>query len=191
MVDKELYDGTRKIIDERYTIKTKECTASPRESYLNDIGIKSLQIEIPYIDDIPLSLFSEISYNETDALRSFRSFFSKNIRAIDFSKISEIVDFEESMKEEVGKIQNKILREQKKVARKHFINVFGTSVALLVTLIVFNDQQELIECLAGLGSIGLGLKKFISDSTDYFVQKVDAEDNACWYLWLLNESKSS
>lgn len=190
VVDKVLNDGTRKIIDQKYTIKTKEYTLSPKQYYLKNLGIKSLQIDIPFINDIPLSLLSQISYDETDSFNRFKTFFAKNINSIDFNKTKEIVDFEFSLKEEVNKINRNILNEKNKIERKHIMNFIGTTSAIAITLMIFDDQQKLIECIMGLSSMGCGLKKFISDSTSYLVQKSNFENNDCWYLWLIKNSSN-
>lgn len=190
VIDEELSNGRRKIIDQKYTIKTKEYTVSSKQDYLRKLGINSMQIDIPYINDIPLSLLSEISYDETDSFNRFKSFFAKNINSIDFSKTKEIVDFELSLKEEADRIGRNILSEQNKIERKHIMNFIGTMTAIAITLIIFDDQQKLIECIMGLGSMGCGLKKFISDSSDYLIQKANLKNNDCWYLWLIKNSKN-
>lgn len=186
VIDKELYDGTRKVIDTCYTIRTKECTISGKEQHLNDIGIQSLDIEIPYIDDIPLSLFSEISANKSDALEQFRMFFIRNINNIDFSKMNEKLDFELTMKGELYKIGDAIIREGRKIKRKSVFNGIATAMVCGATLYIFKEQQDLVKCLLGISG-GSGLLKFISDISDYYIQKVDIENNDCWFLWLLKK----
>ena len=190
VIYKELVDGTVKVVNDKYTIQTNKFTASTKKERLNELGIDSLKISIPVVDDIPLSLLSEITYNETDSFNNFRTFFSKSINGINFNNDKEVIDFELYLEERINKIHSFIRGEQKKLKLKSITNLIETVTMISATLLIFKEQQQLFDYLFGIkaGALGLGIKRLITDSTSYFVKKVDIEGDECWYLWLLKDS---
>lgn len=187
-IDVEKDNGKTNRLYENYTISTNECTISEKEKHYQTSGINSLEISIPYFDDIPFRLFCEIANEHTDAVKRFRTFFSKNINGINFNRINEVTDFEMALKEQVDNIGLAISRERQKLMRKYVADVAGTSAAVGATLLLFKNQNSIIDCIAQLGGIGVGIKKIVDDYKNFLDQKSLIKENECWFLWILKNN---
>lgn len=184
-VFEEKHDGTCARIDD-YVVRTSEGSLDISTEEINDTKIdpRCLSIDIPFLHNIPLLDFSEIAVEHGDSFEAFRLFFQKNINNIDFEKVREKTDFELSLQDSVRKINNAISTEFGKLEKNVMIGLLTTTIA--VSLYVFNNSQELINSLLGIGG-GAGLVKFFSDAYDYQIERHNISNSDCYFLWILKK----
>jgi hypothetical protein len=181
----EKHDGTTEWIKD-YVIRTSEGSLDVGTETIEDAKIdqRCLNIDIPFLYNIPLLDFSEIAVEYGDSFEASRLFFQKNINNIDFGKTREKIDFELSLQDNVRKINNAISTEFVKLEKNIMMGLLTTT--LTVSLYVFDNSQALINCLLGIGG-GAGLVKFFSDAYDYQIERHIISNNECYFLWLLKE----
>lgn len=140
-------------------------------------------LEIPYLYDVPLSHFGEISVENMDILKNFRQFFAKTITEIDFQKKKEIAEFQYDLSRNVRNIETAYKKEALKLAGSLTL---GTLATVGASLFLFHDINVLYGTILGVAEGG-GIVQAIQNIFAYQIEKVTLKNEDCYFLWLLHK----
>ena len=144
----------------------------------------ALTLNIPYIYDVPIHDYSNVTLENTDALARFRKFFWDNVVNVDWKNTKERGEFENELKANVGNIESLYKKEMLKFRKSLAIGAFATA---LVSLYVFPDSDELLKTIVGFSG-GTGLLHFLTSILDFCVEKVTIKEMDCYFLWVCHNN---
>lgn len=139
-------------------------------------------LEIPYLYDVSLSDFGEISVENVDILKNFRQFFAKTITEIDFQKEKEVAEFQYDLSRNVRNIETAYKKEALKLAGSLTL---GTLATVGASLFLFYDLNALYGTILGIAEGG-GVVQAIQNIFAYQIEKVTLKNEDCYFLWLLH-----
>ena len=142
---------------------------------------KILTIDIPYFYDVSLENYTKIVCDNTDELKMFQKFFSKEIVKLNFENRGELLDFEYELNKNVRDISNLYKTDCQKFIKGLALGTLST-VALVIY--AFKSVDELTQTIIGTGG-AVGIIPTISNLIDFKITKGQYKNNDCYFLWLL------
>jgi len=166
-------------------IQTNSYSFNRNDATFPNLIDKVMSIEIPYIYDVSLDDFCKIAANNYDILESFKIFFEKELRKIDFNNNNEKLDFELTLKEHLIKIKQIYKKDSLKIIKNLTIGAVTTVVA---SLFILQDIESIAKVFTGVSG-GAGMIHFISTAFDYYIQRMSLREHDCYFLWLFHNDK--
>lgn len=183
-VDFILYPDGKEEKDTSCTVSVADTCAWSGQIKNNKYQLSKIStLEIPYLYDVSLSNFGEISVENMDILKNFRQFFAKSVTEIDFQKEKEIAEFQYDLSRNVRNIETAYKREALKLAGSLTL---GTLATVGASLFLFHDFNALYGTILGVAEGG-GVVQAIQNIFAYQIEKVALKNEDCYFLWLLHK----
>lgn len=132
----EIIGTDEEIVDERYLIRSpKGCVIKDEKEAMLSYS-NMLNVNIPFVYDIPLDLFSKITLEHTEKLNNFREFFKKETLRLDFEKKNEKTSFEYELLDRTKEIEKLYESSVSKLRRKLVTSIVITTITSVLFLLI-------------------------------------------------------
>lgn len=176
----EKFDLHGSTIEEYNRFQTSKITWNTYND-IDSLVNKILTIDIPYFYDVSLEDYTKIACENSDELKMFQKFFSKEIVKLNFENSGELLDFEYELNKNVRDISNLYKTDCQKFIKGLALGTLST-VALVIY--AFKSVDELTQSIIGTGG-AVGIIPTISNLFDFKITKNQYKNNDCYFLWLL------
>ena len=150
-----------------------------------------LSVNLPYIEGTSLKDYSDITSNETEALRDFRNFLRYKFLDLDRAQGSEYFETElEKISLELEDGVRGVESELQRISHRRAVQAAQGVVGLVPAVLVAIDATALSSMVAMLGGAS-GLARITDALQDYKSNKMTVEGRPYYYLWLFKRRKTA